>query len=222
MSRKRLVQIIVIVLIVITLAVLFFAKQSARAAELSQPEVTLPAASAAAEGHADSVIVEAQDVLDTEMPAVTASDIIAQDDAAPESVEVEPLFVSSIDEEALRSSGMPVMIQFFSTTCVPCMSMMDDLRAFYSENYGRVKVVALNIEEHPEAAMDYPVVVVPTQLFFTSEGELYVPSSRIRASVGGFASFVYTDTQELAYVVHQGVLDKEQMERIAADAGAEP
>lgn len=114
------------------------------------------------------------------------------------------------------------MIQFFSTTCVPCMSMMDDLRAFYSENYGRVKVVALNIEEYPEAAMDYPVVVVPTQLFFTSEGELYVPSSRIRASVGGFASFVYTDTQELAYVVHQGVLDKEQMERIAADAGAEP
>ena len=220
MSRKRLVQIIVIVLIAFALAVLFFAKQSARAAELSQPEVTLPAASAAAEGHADSVIVEAQDVL--EMPADTASDIIAQDDAAPESVEVEPLFVSSIDEEALRSSGMPVMIQFFSTTCVPCMSMMDDLRAFYSENYGRVKVVALNIEEYPEAAMDYPVVVVPTQLFFTSEGELYVPSSRIRASVGGFASFVYTDTQELAYVVHQGVLDKEQMERIAADAGAEP
>lgn len=107
MSRKRLVQIIVIVLIVIALAVLFFAKQSARAAELSQPEVTLPAASAAAEGHADSLIVEAQDVLDTEMPAVTASDIIAQDDAAPESIEVEPLFVSSIDEEALRSSGMP-------------------------------------------------------------------------------------------------------------------
>lgn len=221
MSRKRLVQIIVIALIVIALAVLFFAKQSARSAELSQPEVTLPAASAAAEDHTDPVIVEAQDVLDTEMPADSASDIIAQDDA-PESVEVEPLFVSSIDEEALRSSGMPGMIQFFSTTCVPCMSMMDDLRAFYSENYGRVKVVALNIEEYPEAAMDYPVVVVPTQLFFTSEGELYVPSSRIRASVGGFASFVYTDTQELAYVVHQGVLDKEQMERIAADAGAEP
>lgn len=222
MSRKRLVQIIVIVLIVIALAVLFFAKQSARSAELSQPEVTLPATSVVTEDHADSAIAGAQAVPDTEMPAGTASGIIAQDDAAPGSVEVEPLFVSSIDEEALRSSGMPVMIQFFSTTCVPCMSMMDDLRAFYSENYGRVKVVALNIEEYPEAAMDYPVVVVPTQLFFTSEGELYVPSSRIRASVGGFASFVYTDTQELAYVVHQGVLDKEQMERIAADAGAEP
>ena len=222
MSRKRLLQIIVIVLIAIAIAVLFFAKQSARSAELSQPEVSLPAASAAAEDHADPVIVETQDDTEVEMLADTASDSIGQDDAAPESVEVEPLFVSSIDEEVLRSSGMPVMIQFYSTTCVPCMSMMDDLRAFYSENYGRVKVVALNIEEHPEAAMEYPVVVVPTQLFFTSEGELYVPSSRIRASVGGFASFVYTDTQELAYVVHQGVLDKEQMERIAADAGAEP
>ena len=99
------------------------------------------------------------------------------------------------------------------------MSMMDDLRAFYSENYGKVKVVALNIEEYPEEAMSYPVSVVPTQLFLTASGENYIPSQRIIGSVGNFARYTYTATGELAYVVHQGVLTKSQMERITAEAG---
>ena len=109
--------------------------------------------------------------------------------------ETLPLFVTSIDEEELRSGGLPVMIQFFSTSCVPCQSMMEDLRAFYSESYGRVRVVALNVEENPEAAAGYPVI-----------------------SVGGFTAYSYSDTGELAYVVHQGVLTKSQMERITAEA----
>ena len=125
-----------------------------------------------------------------------------------------------IDEDALRSSGLPVMIQFFSTTCIPCMSMMDDLRAFYAENYGRVKVIALNVNEYPEAAMMYPVSVVPTQLFFTADGENYIPSDRIRASVGNFAAYTYRDTGEIAYVVHQGILTQSQMKRITDEAGA--
>lgn len=132
--------------------------------------------------------------------------------------ETLPLFVTSIDEEELRSGGLPVMIQFFSTSCVPCQSMMEDLRAFYSESYGRVRVVALNVEENPEAAAGYPVMVVPTQLFITASGEDYVPSQRIIGSVGGFTAYSYSDTGELAYVVHQGVLTKSQMERITAEA----
>ena len=73
--------------------------------------------------------------------------------------------------------------------------------------------------EYPEAAMSYPVSVVPTQLFLTASGENYIPSQRIIGSVGNFARYTYTATGELAYVVHQGVLTKSQMERITAEAG---
>lgn len=212
--KKRTVQITVVIAIIIILALLFVLKRASTAAELSQP--VLPAtAQTAAPGAASQP--EAEPV----QTAAAAEESLQpeEDSASQEYAEPEPLFVSQIDEEALRSSGQPVMIQFFSTTCVPCMSMMDDLRAFYSENYGSVRVVALNIGEYPEAAMSYPVSVIPTQLFFTSDGENYIPSQRIIASVGNFVQYTYRDTGELAYVVHQGVLTKSQMERIAADAG---
>lgn len=134
-------------------------------------------------------------------------------------VKVKPLFVSSLDMEELRNEGLPVMIQFYTTSCIPCQSMMDDLKSFYAESYGKVRVVALNVEEHPEAAMDYPVMVVPTQIFLTASGENYVPSSRIKASVGNFVQFVYSDTGKPAWTVHQGVLSETQMKRITEDAG---
>lgn len=204
MARKRTIQIIAFAAILLILIVLFFVKRMNTQAKLEEP-VTAPvtATAPAGAGTADSAT-------EAEITAMTAG-------TPAESA--EPLFVESIDEEALRSCGLPVMIQFFSTTCVPCMSMMDDLRAFYSENYGKVKVVALNIEEYPEAAMSYPVSVVPTQLFLTASGENYIPSQRIIGSVGNFARYTYTATGELAYVVHQGVLTKSQMERITAEAG---
>ena len=194
--KKRIVQIAAVIVIIAVLAVIYIVKQNNVSEALSEPVVNL-----------------------------AVSDIAAADESASEGVQdtaaqAEPLFVTEIDEEALRSSGLPVMIQFFSTTCIPCMSMMDDLRAFYAENYGRVKVIALNVNEYPEAAMMYPVSVVPTQLFFTADGENYIPSDRIRASVGNFAAYTYRDTGEIAYVVHQGILTQSQMKRITDEAGA--
>ena len=218
--KKKIVQIAAVIMIIAVLAVIYIVKQNNVSEALSEPVVNVnintdPAGST--EAVTEDVPVSAE--------SSGTAGIAAADESTPESVQetavqAEPLFVTEIDEEALRSSGIPVMIQFFSTTCIPCMSMMDDLRTFYAENYGRVKVIALNVSEYPEAAMMYPVSVVPTQLFFTSQGENYIPSDRIRASVGNFAAYTYKDTGEIAYVVHQGILTQSQMKRITDDAGA--
>lgn len=217
--KKRIVQIAAIMVIIAVLAVIYIVKQNNVSEALSEPVVNLDIS----EGSADSMETVAEAV--PVFAGAPVSDIAAADESASDGVhdtvaQAEPLFVTEIDEDALRSSGLPVMIQFFSTTCIPCMSMMDDLRAFYAENYGRVKVIALNVNEYPEAAMMYPVSVVPTQLFFTADGENYIPSDRIRASVGNFAAYTYRDTGEIAYVVHQGILTQSQMKRITDEAGA--
>lgn len=218
--KKKIVQIATVIMIIAVLAVIYIVKQNNVSEALSEPVVNLGISESSAgstEAAVESVSVSAD--------SSGTAGIAAADESTPESVQetavqAEPLFVTEIDEEALRSSGIPVMIQFFSTTCIPCMSMMDDLRTFYAENYGRVKVIALNVNEYPEAAMMYPVSVVPTQLFFTAQGENYIPSDRIRASVGNFAAYTYKDTGEIAYVVHQGILTQSQMKRITDDAGA--
>ena len=218
--KKRIVQIAAVIVIIAVLAVIYIVKQNNVSEALSEPVVNLDIS----EGSAGSIETVAEAVPVSADASV--SDIAAADDESSSeglqdtAAQAEPLFVTEIDEEALRSSGLPVMIQFFSTTCIPCMSMMDDLRAFYAENYGRVKVIALNVNEYPEAAMMYPVSVVPTQLFFTADGENYIPSDRIRASVGNFAAYTYRDTGEIAYVVHQGILTQSQMKRITDEAGA--
>ena len=217
--KKRIVQIAAVIVLIAVLAVIYIVKQNNVSDALSEPVVNLDIS----EGSAGSIETVAEAVPVSANASV--SDIAAADESASDGVhdtaaQAEPLFVTEIDEDALRSSGLPVMIQFFSTTCIPCMSMMDDLRAFYAENYGRVKVIALNVNEYPEAAMMYPVSVVPTQLFFTADGENYIPSDRIRASVGNFAAYTYKDTGEIAYVVHQGILTQSQMKRITDDAGA--
>ena len=218
--KKKIVQIATVIMIIAVLAVIYIVKQNNVSEALSEPVVNLGISESSAgstEAAVESVSVSAD--------SSGTAGIAAADESTPESVQetavqAEPLFVTEIDEEALRSSGIPVMIQFFSTTCIPCMSMMEDLRTFYAENYGRVKVIALNVNEYPEAAMMYPVSVVPTQLFFTAQGENYIPSDRIRASVGNFAAYTYKDTGEIAYVVHQGILTQSQMKRITDDAGA--
>ena len=217
--KKRIVQIVAVMVIIAVLAVIYIVKQNNVSEALSEPVVNLDIS----EGSAGSIETVAEAVPVSANASV--SDIAAADESASDGVhdtaaQAELLFVTEIDEDALRSSGLPVMIQFFSTTCIPCMSMMDDLRAFYAENYGRVKVIALNVNEYPEAAMMYPVSVVPTQLFFTADGENYIPSDRIRASVGNFAAYTYRDTGEIAYVVHQGILTQSQMKRITDEAGA--
>lgn len=217
--KKRIVQIVAVMVIIAVLAVIYIVKQNNVSEALSEPVVNLDIS----EGSADSMetVAGAVPVSDgTSVSDIAAADESASDGVHDTAAQAEPLFVTEIDEDALRSSGLPVMIQFFSTTCIPCMSMMDDLRAFYAENYGRVKVIALNVNEYPEAAMMYPVSVVPTQLFFTADGENYIPSDRIRASVGNFAAYTYRDTGEIAYVVHQGILTQSQMKRITDEAGA--
>ncbi len=217
--KKRIVQIASVIIIIVVLAVIYIVKQNNVSEALSEPvlNVNINTDSAGStEAAAESVSVSAES---SGTAGIAAADESTLESVQETAVQADPLFVTEIDEESLRSSGIPVMIQFFSTTCIPCMSMMDDLRTFYAENYGRVKVIALNVNEYPEAAMMYPVSVVPTQLFFTAQGENYIPSDRIRASVGNFAAYTYKNTGEIAYVVHQGILTQSQMKRITDEAG---
>ena len=217
--KKRIVQIASVIIIIVVLAVIYIVKQNNVSEALSEPVLNMNIntdSAGSTEAAAESVSVSAES---SGTAGIAAADESTLESVQETAVQAEPLFVTEIDEESLRSSGIPVMIQFFSTTCIPCMSMMDDLRTFYAENYGRVKVIALNVNEYPEAAMMYPVSVVPTQLFFTAQGENYIPSDRIRASVGNFAAYTYKNTGEIAYVVHQGILTQSQMKRITDEAG---
>lgn len=138
---------------------------------------------------------------------------------ASDSIDME-FDVTSLDMERYISYGLPIMVDFYGTTCGPCKMMEEDINSFYKNSLGKVTVRKLDAWEYPEGASDYPVVVVPTQMFITKEGEPYMPSEELMGKIQ-FSIYRWKDTGEVAYTVHQGILAYDEMVLIFKDMGVE-
>ena len=44
---------------------------------------------------------------------------------------------------------------------------------------GKASIHYLDIEKYPETAMQYPVQVIPTQVFFLPDGSPYMPDEQL-------------------------------------------
>jgi len=67
--------------------------------------------------------------------------------------------------------GLPRLVDLGSTTCVPCKmmtSVLDDLSSGYK---GKLAVEFININEDREAAQQYNIRAIPTQVFIDASGK---------------------------------------------------
>ncbi len=126
------------------------------------------------------------------------------------------LETASIDLEALTSYELPIIIDFGSDSCIPCKRMAPVLETLNAEMQGKAIIKFVDIGKNQTAANDFPIQVIPTQVFINADGTPYVPSDDIQIE---FAIYNYNDTGEHAFTVHQGGLTEEQMRSILADMG---
>jgi thioredoxin 2 len=61
-----------------------------------------------------------------------------------------------------QSSSVPVLADFYSTTCGPCHLMHPILERLAARRAGEIAVVRINVEIHPDLARDFGVQGVPT------------------------------------------------------------
>jgi len=81
-----------------------------------------------------------------------------------------PLEVSGAElDDLLISYPVPVLIDFFSNTCGPCISLGPILERLAAERRGRIVVAKVNIEMNPQAAVRFGVRGVPV-LLMTRDG----------------------------------------------------
>ena len=61
-----------------------------------------------------------------------------------------------------RNSALPVLADFYSTTCGPCHMMHPILERLAARRAGEIVVVRINVEYHPDLAREFGVQGVPT------------------------------------------------------------
>ena len=91
-------------------------------------------------------------------------------------------------EAEVRNAAVPVLADFYADWCGPCRMLRPALEQL-SEERSDVKVVAVNIDEHPELADDFDVTSIPCVILFNNGAEAdrsigLVPKEMLEALLG--------------------------------------
>ena len=81
-----------------------------------------------------------------------------------------------LDIEALKSYGLPIIIDFGADSCITCKEMAPVLKELNQDLRGEAIVKFVDVWKYPELAEGYPVRVIPTQIFIDAEGNPHVPA----------------------------------------------
>ncbi len=76
------------------------------------------------------------------------------------------LNITDDEFDATIQADVPVVVDFWAEWCGPCKQMAPHLEAVSDELSGKVKVVKINVEDHPMAGSKYGVRGLPTLMMF--------------------------------------------------------
>jgi thioredoxin 1 len=149
--------------------------------------------------------------------ATTAAENTATDKKQDQDADFA-LEAEAIDLATLFSYKLPIIIDFGSDSCIPCQEMAPVLKNANEDYRGKAIIKFVDVWKYTDAANNFPVQVIPTQVFFNADGTPYVPSDDLGVEFGFYS---LKDTQKHVFTVHQGGLTAEQMDKIIADMGAD-
>ncbi len=125
-----------------------------------------------------------------------------------------PLEIKEVDLGYLLAQNKPVIIDFGADSCVPCREMAPVLKKLNAEMQDTAIIQFVDVWKNQNAIGNFPIRVIPTQLFYTADRKPYIPSASITIV---FDYYGFDDSDEIVFTVHQGGLTEPQMRMIIAD-----
>ena len=85
----------------------------------------------------------------------------------------------------------PVLVDFYADWCGPCKMMAPMLSEFSREMSDKVKVIKVDVDKNPKAAMSYQIQGVPTLILFKKGQVVWrqsgvVPAHQLRGVITGY------------------------------------
>ena len=79
----------------------------------------------------------------------------------------KPIELTESDfNKVVLQSKVPVMVDFWRASCVPCKMMAPSLDELANEYSGKVMIAKVNVEENVQLARQYEVMNLPTLAVF--------------------------------------------------------
>lgn len=96
---------------------------------------------------------------------------------------------SNFETEVIKSS-VPVLVDFSATWCGPCQRQVPILQKFAEENFNKIKVVKVDIDESPEITSKLGIRSVPSMVLFNQGQKLDMKVGLM--SLSALSSFITT------------------------------
>jgi thioredoxin 1 len=69
-------------------------------------------------------------------------------------------------DELIGASDAPVLVDFWAEWCGPCKMIAPILEEIAGEHAGKVQIAKVNVDDHPDLAMRFDVMSIPTLILF--------------------------------------------------------
>jgi len=140
-----------------------------------------------------------------------AADTPTEAGAGSESPEAEAsVLITEVDLETLLSQGMPLILNFGDDS-LDSMDTLAALETLNRELSSYVLIRSVDLVQNPDAREGFPVPTLPTQFFYTADGQPIALAVNIGVLISVYLS---VDTEEPVFAAHEGPLSVEDFLRV--------